>query len=139
MNDPLKSFAGLKRGQKFMVVANSNSHNYPMDTALTLNRDGVRTTGMSNCAVEVPGGNNLMASDCVLLDMSLESMKLELVNIEKECKAKSDELKGKIDFCEKNGLDTFDEDFYKVHSALKALDSNVTLIEKTKVIAALLK
>ena len=139
MSDPLKSFAGLKRGQKFMVVANSNSHNYPMDTALTLNRDGVRTTGMSNCAVEVPGGNNLMASDCVLLAMSLESIKLELVNIGKKYKAESDELKSKIDFCEKNGLDTFDEDFYKVHSALKALDSKATLIEKTKVITALLK
>ena len=139
MSKPLKSFAGLKKGQKFIVVANSNSHNYPMETSLTLSRDGLKTTSMSNCAMEVPGGNNLMASDCVLLDMSLKSMKLELADIEKECKAKSDELKSKIDFCEKNGLDTFDEDFYKVHSALKALDSNVTLIEKTKVITALLK
>ena len=139
MSKPLKSFAGLKKGQKFMVVANSNSHNYPMDTVLTLNRDGIKTTSMSNCAVEVPDGNNLMASDCVLLDMSLESMKLELVNIGKKYKAESDELKSKIDFCEKNGLDTFDEDFYKVHSALEALDSKATLIEKTKVIAALLK
>ena len=139
MSKPLKSFAGLKKGQKFMVVANNNSHNYPMDTVLTLSRDGRKTTGMSNCAVEVPDGNNLMASDCVLLDMSLESMKLELVNIGKKYKAESDELKSRIDFCEKNGLDTFDEDFYKVHSALKALDSKATLMEKTKVITALLK
>ena len=139
MSKPLKSFAGLKKGQKFMVVANNNSHNYPMDTVLTLSRDGRKTTGMSNCAVEVPDGNNLMASDCVLLDMSLESMKLELVNIGKKYKAESDELKSRIDFCEKNGLDTFDEDFYKVHSALTALDSKATLMEKTKVITALLK
>lgn len=139
MSKPLKSFAGLKKGQKFMVVANSNSHNYPMDTVLTLNRDGIKTTSMSNCAVEVLDGNNLMASDCVLLDMSLEMMKSELVDMSERYKTESDELKSKIDFCEKNGLDTFDEDFYKVHLALKALDSDATLMEKTKVITALLK
>ena len=139
MSKQLKSFAGLKKGQKFMVVANSNSHNYPMETVLTLSKNGTKATSMSNCAVEVPDGNNLMAKDCILAEMSLEMMKSELVDMSERYKTESDELKSKIDFCEKNGLDTFDEDFYKVHSALKALDSKATLIEKTKVIAALLK
>ena len=139
MSKPLKSFAGLSKGQKFMVVENSNSHNYPMNTVLTLNRDGVKAVSMSNCAEEVPTGNNLAAKDCILIEMSIEWMKSELTKLKENYEAQSDELRSKIDFCEKNGLDTFDEDFYKVHSALKALDSNVTLIEKTKVITALLK
>ena len=139
MSKPLKSFAGLKKGQKFMVVANSNSHNYPMNTVLTLSENGTKATSMSNCAVEVPDGNNLMAKDCILAEISLEMMKSELVDMSERYKTESDELKSKIDFCEKNGLDTFDEDLYKVHSVLKALDSKATLIEKTKMIAALLK
>lgn len=139
MSKPLKSFGGLKKGQKFMVVTNSNSHNYPMNTVLTLNMNGTKATSMSNCAVEVPDGNNLMAKDCILVEMSLEMMKSELADMSERYKTESDELKSKIDFCEKNGLDTFDEDFYKVHLALKALDSKATLMEKTKMIAALLK
>lgn len=139
MSKPLKSFAGLKKGQKFMVVENNNDHNYPMNTVLTLNMNGTKATSMSNCAVEVPDGNNLMAKDCILVEMSLEMMKSELADMSERYKTESDELKSKIDFCEKNGLDTFDEDFYKVHLALKALDSKATLMEKTKVIAALLK
>ena len=139
MSKPLKSFAGLKKGQKFMVVANSNLHNYPMNTVLTLSENGTKATSMSNCAVEVPDGNNLMAKDCILAEISLEMMKSELVDMSERYKTESDELKSKIDFCEKNGLDTFDEDLYKVHSVLKALDSKATLIEKTKMIAALLK
>ena len=139
MSKQLKSFAGLKKGQTFKVVANSNSHNYPMDTVLTLSKNGTKATSMSNCAVEVPDGNTLMAKDCILADMSLEMMKSELVDMSERYKTESDELKSKIDFCEKNGLDTFDEYFYKVHSALRALDSKTTLIEKTKVITALLK
>lgn len=56
-----------------------------------------------------------------------------------ELKAKIKEKETKLEFMEEMGVDEYDEDEVKVYTALKALGSKSSLIEKTKTIAKLLK
>lgn len=118
MEKRLKTFVGLKVGNKIIVRSNSNSHNYPMDIPLTLKINGTGVS-MNNC---VEGGtyNTLNASDCVLI--SIRSIKD--IKKERECKLKElKTLEEQIAFCEENELEEYDDVYFKVSEILKALES----------------
>lgn len=60
-----ETFTGFPKGTPFVVVENSNSHNYPLDKPLIMSRDG-----LSECMRDIAegiDGNNLRAQDCEFL------------------------------------------------------------------------
>lgn len=130
----LKTFTGLKVGDKIIVETNSNSHNYPMNTPLTLK---VKGTGISmNNLVEEGSYNSLLASDCILANMwTIKEMQKQKEILIKEL----DALDFKISFCEENGLEEYDDIYHKVSEILKALESkklskNEKIVKITKLI-----
>lgn len=131
----LKTFTGLKAGDKIIVEANGNGHNYPMNTPLTLKIKGVGLA-MSNCVMEGNGYNTLNANDCILAGTySIEEMKKQKEILIKEL----DALDFKISFCEENGLEEYDDIYHKVSEILKALESkklskNEKIVKITKLV-----
>jgi len=127
------TWKGLKKGQKFKVVSNNNSHNYPIGVVLTMSRDG-------ECAVY----NSLDIGDIVLIggiDL-IKDMKENIAEkvVEKE-KLESEivELEDRIKYCEDNDLTKFDEDEFKVFKVLETLKGDTSQKEKAKIIAKLIK
>lgn len=138
MSKKIKSFLGLKKGQKFIVTKTGGGHNYPLNTVLTLSRDIVNIGSPHNIATEYPQGNTIAPSCIELIASTIVEMKKQLKDIETEFKKEKSILQSKINFCEENGVEEFDENLFKVIEALKALDSKSSNVEKAKVIASLI-
>lgn len=134
----IKSFAGLKKGQKFIVTSTQGGHNYPLNKVLTLKRDMVAGGSPNDIAVEVQYGNNISPTCIKLVNYTIDEMKKELKTLESNFKLAKTSIQSQITFCEENGLTEFDEDLFKVLEALKVLDSQSSNIEKAKVIALLI-
>lgn len=107
----LETFEGLKKGDKIVIIENSNSHNYPLNRPLTLSRDGEGEKMRD--AVKECSGNILKATDCEAGSVSLVDMKFRMAVLEEEEK----ELRAEIEFCERNGLTEFHSEAYKVQMA----------------------
>lgn len=130
----LKTFTGLKVGDKIIIEANSNGHNYPMDIPLTLKITG-SGTAMSNL---VEGGtyNTLNAKDCIIANtFSIKEMQRQRDVMLGELKI----LEDRIAFCEENGLEEYDDIYHKVSEILKALESkklskNEKIVKITKLV-----
>ena len=133
MGKKISTFAGIKTGQKFKVIANIGSHCYPMDTILTFKKPGVNTSTMTDIALEV-FGNSIRAAEIELVNYTIEEMIKEKQALLKEI----DDVDSKIAFCLENGLKEFDDNVFKVMQTLKIINTFTTDIEKAKEIATLL-
>lgn len=136
----LATWEGLKAGTKFMVVRNSNSHNYPLNTPLTLKLVTNSPQG-TNIATEVIHGNTIQASDCMLVpvaSISLKDLKARKKELESEYAEETEILDRRIKFCEDNDLDTYDERIDKIFDVLTTLSSKKDNMHKAKVIAELM-
>lgn len=60
-----ETFKGFPKGTPFVVVKNSNGHNYPLNKPLFMSKDGSGSS-MINIARDMTG-NNLKAGDCEFL------------------------------------------------------------------------
>ena len=60
-----ETFTGLPKGTLFVVVKNSNNHNYPLDKPLIMSKNGLGEF-MQNIAEGIDG-NTLRAQDCEFL------------------------------------------------------------------------
>jgi len=126
---PLTTFGGLKKGQKFTVISNCNSHNYPLNVPLTLERDGLPgSTQMDQCAGT--RYNTLDIRDVVLIDSSITELKAKIEDLHKE-EAK---LIRKIKLCEEFGVTTFDDRVLDVYEALRVASSAKSNKEKAIII-----
>ena len=114
----MKTFAGLPAGTKFKAVENTNGHNYPLNTPLTMNRKGIGAT-ITNIAIEVTSGNCIQAWDCELYITTIEEMKKQLAELD----AQKAELQAKIDFCEETDVTEYDENLFKVYKALEVIET----------------
>lgn len=139
MGQKVRSFKGLKKGQKFIVTKHSGGHNYPLNVVLTLKRDynGATTSG-SDIAEEVQYGNTIAISCIELVSLTIEEMEKQLQQLEKEYQKESKELTDKIKFCKDSGLESYDENTFKVYQTLSVLKGKKSDIEKAKVIAELI-
>jgi hypothetical protein len=133
MGKKITTFAGIKPGQKFKVIANAGGHCYPMDTVLTFKKPGVNTTMMSDCAMELLG-NSLRASEVELCNLTIEDMLAEVKNLEQQI----DDLNMKIAFCLESGIKEYDENTFKIMKALKVINAFSSDIEKAKELSKLL-
>lgn len=122
-----KSF---KIGDKIIIVANNSGHSIPLNTVCTLNR----ISGTNYYTVEYPN-MYLRTSDFKEGIQTLEDVKTDLETFE----ALVEETKAKLAFMKANKLNEFDPDQFKVYAVLKTLDSKSSLVEKSKVIAELIK
>jgi len=75
MKKTIATFAGIKIGQRFRVIANTSSHCYPMNTILTFKRVGMNTTTMSDIANELYG-NSIKISEIELVKTTIEELSL---------------------------------------------------------------
>jgi|WetSurSiteA1Bulk_404760.scaffolds.fasta_scaffold139590_2 hypothetical protein len=107
MKRTFSSWKGIQRGQKFKVISNSNSHNYPMNTVLTMSRDGMTSSSMDDACIEMCG-NSLNVRDIELCPMCLADIKAERDTILNYRKKELAELEGMIEFCTKYGIDKYD-------------------------------
>lgn len=133
--ETLTSWKGIKKGTKFKVVSNSNSHNYPLNTVLTLSRDGLVSSEMGNAAVEL-SGNNLNIQDVVILTATT------VADLQKElsaAKAVVKEIQQKITFCGENELEEFDEETYRIFKLLEIAEGTGTRMQKAYALAQALQ
>ena len=139
----VKTFAGLKKGQKFVVVGNCNGHNYPLNTDLYLNRDGESDRAMTDCA-EGRSCNSLEAKDICLIATSqtLAEIRGEIKSIEDNIldeRGRIAQMEARIDLCEKLGFEEYNEDILKIYESLKVIKSKASDAEKAKVISQIIK
>ena len=130
-----KSWKDVPNGTKFIVVKNSNEHDYPMHTVLIKDKDtddvieGMVITNHNYLSIK-----DVKFASCTLVDMQEE--KRHLTN---EYTKAIKELDMKIEFCEKNGLEEYDEKYAVVAKMLDTLEKPMTKKEKVKIIVGLLK
>lgn len=124
----LRTFKGLKAGTRIRVVANSNSHNYVIGRVYTLSTDGDRFN-----MVDVEGDgehNSLNASDCTIAAMTVDELRQSLVDLQKRYEEESKKIKSQIEFCEKNGLKEYNDEYTVVIGVLEELSKDIPLAEK---------
>lgn len=112
MSQTRKTWAGVQKGTPFKVVRNTNSHCYPMNMVLTMERDGEDNGAMNNCARECDG-NNLRVADVIFLSFSMEELENDLKNLEERkstINAKLQLKKCQIEISKKYGFVIRDED-----------------------------
>jgi hypothetical protein len=138
MSKALESFKGLKIGQKFKVVRNIGSHNYPMGVTLVFKVDGVESSSMNNIAA---GGdyNNIRIDEIEVFNDTLAEMRSRRDELSSSKNAEIKELNKKIKTCEELGLDVYDQMFISVYRALESINSKATLLEKTQVVLSIIK
>ena len=130
------SWKGIKKGTKFKVVSNTNAHNYPIGIVLTLSEDGGPSAEMGAAAEEVQCGNNLNIRDVALLtEQTVADLQKEL----EAAKAVVTEVQQKIDFCKENGLETFDEESFRIFKLLEIAEGTGTRMQKAQALAAALR
>lgn len=134
------SFKGIKKGQRFMVVANNGGHNYPMDTVLIFSKHGTDQKSMENIMVDSSKSHNhIRIEEIKVLDDTVEEMKLEVIRIKGSNKEQVEDLEKRIKTCEELGMLVYDEDFIKLYKALQTLNADSSILEKTKLIINLMK
>lgn len=124
----LKTFKGLKAGTRIKVVANSNSHNYVIGHTYVLSTDG---RGYDMMDVEGDGKhNNLHAEDCTLTTTTVDELRQLLIDLQNEYEKESKKIKSQIEFCEKNGLKEYNDEYTVIISILESLSKDMPLAEK---------
>ena len=124
----LKTFKGLKAGTRIRVVANSNYHNYVIGRTYTLSTDG---NGVDMMDVEGDGKhNNLYASDCVFATTTVDKLRQLLITLQNRYEEESKRIKSQIEFCEKNGLKEYNDEYTVIASVLESLSEEASLAEK---------
>lgn len=142
MSQFLKTFKGLKKGQKIRVGNNLNSANWEVNKTYTLIADipaGSSTTISGAVYLDLPGLNTIYISNNVTLGaVTLAELKSELKELQSEKNKTITELKRKIKFCEVNGEEEYDTDTEKVYQVLKTLNTKSSDMEKAQAIAKLI-
>lgn len=156
MAQKIKSFAGIKKGQKFKVVSNCNSHNYPLNKVLTFreNFTGNALASWVNCAVEGIY-NSLSYKDVVLVGEDLATLEKRYVEVQeerdtwneqnkkesekynKEVDKTLEDIKKKINFCKDLGITEYDDNVEKLYNAIQVINEKKDIpdIEKAKILA----
>lgn len=131
----VETFAGLKKGQKFRVTQNTNGHNYPLDTILTLKRNGPDATAMNDCA-EGRVYNTLNATDLEVFSdtKSITDMEAEITELNNQITG----LRRKIAICKDFGIEAHDDELLKVFEALRIASKEKTTKQKALVLKEIL-
>jgi hypothetical protein len=130
-----KLWSDLKKGQKFIVVTNSNSHNYPTDRPLTMRMDGIPRTSMNDVAEEC-AGNNLEAKDCRMYNLNRDIITQKIIVLKEEIK----DLNNKLFLMDELGIDTYDPEMFKVYETIRTIkDTTLSDIEKAEKITKLFR
>ncbi len=159
MATKIKHFGGIKKGQKFRVVYNSNSHNYPLNTTLKFREDcNVKKVNWDNCAMGSNRYNTLNCQDVELLGEDLASLELSYVELQEsrdlwnennklEVKKYNEDvderlltIKKQIQFCKDLGITEYDDNVEKMYNIIQTINKkgDTSDIEKAKMISEML-
>ncbi len=131
----------IVKGRKFRIIANLGGHNYPPDRVMTFKRNFPAGGGLGNdMAVEMMG-NSLSMRECEFASatrLSLQEERLDLVNRKNALTKQVEDLEKKINYCEANNTEEFDESAFRVSEVLIALEDGTSNFDKAKKIAELL-
>lgn len=133
------SFKGIRKGQRFIVIANNGGHNYPLDQTLIFSKHGTDTQSMENIMVDQRGHNHIRIDEIRVLDETVEEMKAEIARIKNSNDISVKKLESRIQICEELGMVIYDEEFIRVYRALQVLNSDSSVLEKTQLIVNLIK
>lgn len=126
----ITNFRGIEAGDKFIVVSNSNSHNYPLNEILTFSKDGSISSNMTDACVEYTARNTLQAIDVILPYVKLEELKEALEEAELRHKINVSILKAKIDYCEENNVPTIDPISFRIYTVIRELKDKDNMEEE---------
>jgi hypothetical protein len=139
MSRKLTSFTGIKKGQKFRVIKNIGSHNYPLNVALTFRVNGTENSTMNNIAEGNGDYNNIRIDEIQLYNETVVDMRERLDLIKSKRNSEFLDLTEKIRICEELNLEAYDEFFVMIHQSLVVLGANATLLEKTKALISIIE
>jgi len=132
----MEKFENLN-GKKVKIISTENGHGVPMGTVVTITAS-YPNNGFGGTATYYHSYNSstvLYRKNFVLYSLTKEELQKEL----EETQKKASDIQAKIDFLNENNLENFDEDYFKVYSALQELDKDSSITEKVKVIINLIK
>ena len=159
MATKIKHFGGIKKGQKFRVVSNSNGHNYPLNTVLKFKeRNTVKKTNWDNCVMGSDRYNTLNCQDVELLGEDLASLELSYVELQEsrdlwnennklEVKKYNEDvderlltIKKQIQFCKDLGITEYDDNVEKMYNIIQTINKkgDMSDIEKAKMISEMI-
>lgn len=139
--EKLKSFKGLKKGQKIRVTqTDGNGTNWEVGKFYTLVKDVVGDPSSLSGATYLGSAalNTAYIAAGLEVETSLTDLKAELKKEQDSKNAIIAELKRKIKFCEDNDVEEYDESTEKVYQVLKTINSKSTDMEKAQIIAKLI-
>jgi hypothetical protein len=139
MSRKLTSFTGIKKGQKFRVIKNIGSHNYPLNVPLTFRVNGTEGSTMNNIAEGNGDYNNIRIDEIQLYNETVVEMRERLDLIKSKSNSEFLDLTKKIRICEELNLEAYDEFFVMIHQSLVVLGANATLLEKTKALISIIE
>jgi hypothetical protein len=139
MSRKLTSFTGIKKGQKFRVIKNIGSHNYPLNVLLTFRVNGTEGSTMNNIAEGNGDYNNIRIDEIQLYNETVVDMRERLDLIKSKSNSEFLDLTEKIRICEELNLEAYDEFFVMIHQSLVVLGANATLLEKTKALISIIE
>lgn len=139
MPKKVDTFRGLKVGQKFRVVSNSNMHNYPLNVDLTLARTSTQNR-MERAAIRPEGSsyNELRVCDIEIYCDDITTLEADLKEKQERFILEEQELKDKIAFCKTYELEEFDDNIFKILTTLENLKEDPSDIKKAQLIAKLI-
>ena len=123
----------LVKGTKVTVTANISGHAYEIGKPYKLWGKNANLWILEENGKR--GNWNISEDEFQLQATTREEFEKEIEGIEKTLA----DLNAKVDWMDKNKIVEFDETEYKCWSALKALDSKGTAMDKAKIIAKLIK
>jgi hypothetical protein len=129
----------FKIGDRVTVTGNSNSHNYPIGSRVTLMYEQYLHTPQAafRGKIEKTGfvGNWLAIADIKLQANTLSDLEEEAAGFKDRLAA----IEAKISFLKDNGLEVYDEKLFKIHNALSLIETTDSKLEKAKRLAELFK
>lgn len=130
----------IKVGVKVRPIKNSNSHNYTIGKVYVVST-GVGA-GSAGCFTAIDpenpsfSGNNLRPGDVQIVNHDAEHYKNQINHFKAEIK-KCETI---LDWMQETGCTEYDENEFRVWTALSAIeDPALSKIDKTRIIAGLLK
>lgn len=128
----------FKKGMLVKVIGNCNSHGYEIGKIYKIHSP--HGCGEPECYILAE--KNGRPGSTVISIKDMEAVGLTKADFEKErdeLDKKIAEIDNKIEWMTKNKVEKFDETEYKCWAALKTLDSKVSMMDKAKIIAKLIK
>lgn len=131
MKNDLAKIAKQISGKSIKILSNRSSHGYIVGSTVPVTTAAPSTNG----TVRINNIWSLYPDEFSYGPVTRKDIQEQVDSLNKEISV----LKGYLEFLDETGLETYDETEVKVYQTLKVLKQSGSDLEKTKLIAALIK